>query len=374
MNLSKQKLIEYFIKYKSILISSILLIIVGTLSIFTFWDISQKYDGPLISTRINRLGELRNIGGFYYQNVEVNVDGSNVLLDIQLKSIELETIKEGKNIYVKQVSPNLNVYTFAGFQRTSEILWLLIIFVGLLLIILGTEGMKYILPTVITLILITNQSIQNILINNIYLGSIFLLGIVGFASIYLWTKNIKVTSTITISQILTLVLILLFNTIIFKNLILTDMYYDNINLLNTELKLSDFWALLNAGVIFMSFGASLNTAFDVASSIFDQKKRSPNSTTKTLLKEGYNHNRLAIARIINMLFFIFIGISLMYILWPNADKYIYFWDEANVAYALVLFVNSAIAAMLIGPITAIVSAIIINSKKDDQTQLQLTQI
>jgi len=333
----------------------------------------------LLLAEVVEIGSIDNDGGFFYQNLSAQITGqeSKFPLRVRLQDPNFEKIRTGDPIYVREVNSQINnsetpSYIFSGFSKGNILLWIVILFLAFVVVMLGLAGLKYVLPTIMMLILIISGYLsQALTINNGYVFAFGILVVISFTSILVQVRNVRIALIVSISQIITLALILLINLVLFEKMLITGLYYVNAN--SMEIDFSNYWNLLNISVIFVSFGGIINTTLDVAKGIVDHKRSLPGISTFKLIKEGTLHHQLAVARVINAFFFVFLGLVLTSIVFYDQNKYLYFWDDPKVIYLLLLFINSATAAIIVGPITAIVTAIFLNaaaSKSSDQYQLK----
>ena len=330
--------------------------------------------------KITGISDLENDGGFYYQNVTAEIvdpafpDKNSFSLRIPLEDPDFEKIMVGTYINVKRLPSSISIpvtpneesvseaptFIFTGYSRGNILFWLVFLFMIFLLVMLGIEGFKYILPSLLMVIwLITGNLIFALSRNNIYLATFAILMVLAFFSIYLQAKNFKIAIIVAISQAITLFLILLINLVLFEKLFLNELYYENLNV--SALGFAEYWSLLNVVVVFISFGAIINATLDVVKGMMNYKQNIPGVSSTGLIKEGTRHHQIAIARIINVLFFVFLGLMLINLLYFSREKYLNYWDDPNVVFLILLFINSASAALLVGPVSAIITAIFINA-------------
>ncbi|MFQ5493009.1 MAG: YibE/F family protein [Candidatus Dojkabacteria bacterium] len=315
-------------------------------------------------------------GGFFYQNVEARLDGTEqfINLRVQVKDLNLEEIKIGDRVYVNEVDSSIGtLYSFSGHNRETLLFWVVMIFLAFMLVILGRQGFKYVIPTLIIFTLTFSGSLVYLLSNfNIFVASFVLLGFVAFISMLIHLRNVKLAAIVGISQLLTLFIILMINLLLFKSTFLTELFYTNISFLESRIALVEFWSIINAAVLFVAFGATLNTTLDVVQGILKKKQTYPSTNTINLIREGTAHNQIAIARVINSLFFVFLGISLVHIMIAGGEGSIPFWEDPFVVQSLLLFINASIAALLIGPITAVIASIALTSEENGNLQFNLS--
>ncbi len=349
----------------------VLILIITVVSLFAIF--TQNHSSDVEMAQVSRVLDLIQDGGLYYQNVEaklVNKDQS-VNLKIQLKDLSLEQVKVGDSVYVKQ-SDISGIYTYIGHSRGNILFWVLIIFFAFILVILGKDGIVYIAASLLVFLLLFSGAIYQLLTGiNIYLGVFVVLGTISLVSILIQIRNLKVAAIVTASQLISLFIILIINLILFKSAFLTELFYGNLSFIESRMSLLQFWSIINSAVLFVSFGASINTTLDVAASIMKKKKTYPSTSTLNLIREGTSHNQIANARVINSLFFVFLGITLANIISASYSQGLPFWEDPAVVQGLLIFINASVSALLVGPITAVITAIALNANDNESIQLKL---
>ncbi|KXK25709.1 MAG: YibE/F-like protein [candidate division WS6 bacterium OLB20] len=355
------------------LIALILTLLVGAVSLFSISR--QEPSSSLQSASITDRFELIEDGGQFYQNVEARLDsnGEFISLRIPVRDVELEQINQGDLIYVEDVQTSIGeFYRFAGHARSNILLWVSIVFFALMAVILGKEGFKYIVPTLLVFLLTFSGALGLLFeLSNIFIMSLLALGIIAFASMLIQVRNIRIAFIVSISQVLTLFIILLINVMLFKSTFLTELFYTNVSLISGNTPLADFWNLINVAVLFISFGATINTALDVAQSIIRKKKTYPKTTTINLVREGTAHNQIAVGRVVNSFFFVFLGITITSIMLSKGSA-LPFWEDPYVVQGMLWFMSASFAALLVGPVTAVITAISLTADTPD-IQLSLRE-
>jgi len=315
-----------------------------------------------ILATVMEIYDFENDGGFYYQNLKVTLtdNGKNIPLRVLVKDIRFDQLKVGEGIYlIEDVSPDgKTVYQFAGSDNNYTLIVVLILFALFALLILGWQGMKYIFPSILIFFLVFSGGFQNILTAfNVYVASFIILIIAAIAGIITHTKNIQVTFIVVTSKVMTLLIVLMLNTLLFQMTSVIDLYYNDLSILNGEVSIDDYWSVINVAVIFFNFGVSINTTLDSVANIIRHKKRKSSATLLDLIKEGITHNQLYTARAINSLFFVFLGMQLFFIVFSTSFDTSNLIEIPSVTQGLLLFINASVAALLVGPISTLVSAI-----------------
>lgn len=354
---------------QSILIGILLLLIVGLSCI----GLLQKKDHDqqqLFVAEVVRILDLQSDGGFFYQLVEAKIINPDKLINIKIpiKDLNIEQVNQGDRVYIRQIDSAAGLlYSFDSYKRGGEITWILMAFVSLMFIMLGKQGLKYILPSVALSILIFSGAF-NTVVNflGIYAGALVIIAILVFLANLMHINELKFAITVSIAQLVTLVLILLLNLILFRITFMTEIFYSQAQFIVSEVSLFDFWAVINTAVLFVCFGATSNTVLDVVLSVISIKKVRPSIGVVNLIREGVSQNQLASARIINSLGFFFSGAILIFIVFNSQiSSGAFFWDNPNVMQAIILFINGALSSMLVGPVAAIFTALMLTNEKNE---------
>lgn len=355
---------------KLVTLSNILLVLIllftAIISVYSFLNKRNSY--TQIPAIVLNLYELESDGGFYYQNIEVQLSDTKKTAAVRarIKDIKFDQLEVGDHILLKQESTleGEDVYFFDSFGTSPILFFVSILFIFLTAIVLGRNGMKYVLPTVLVFFLVFSGALNNLYNNtNIYIASFLILTIAAIAGILTHTKNATVTIIVVISKVFTLLIVLLLNIILFKTISVTFLYYNDFPGLNGDVSFAEYWSVINAAVLFFSFGVSINTTLDTVNNIIKYKKEKPKTSILDLLKEGIHHNQLVTARAINSLFFVFMGILFTYIVFNDPLEINILFTNPQIVKGLILFMNASIAALLIGPISVLVSALLYNKKK-----------
>jgi uncharacterized membrane protein len=364
---------KFFKAHPEEIIAAVLIGILVLLSGYIYF-FKTANNNEVEKAEVIKLNEIKNDGGFNYQYVEVEIKNPKfqTAIKIPITDPKLEKISVGSSIYVKKISTSLGEnFNFAGFRRVENVKWMFLIFFVLLLVMLGKVGLKYIIAAFLFSIIVASGTFSFFTAHfNIYLVSFGFISVIAFTSILLQFKNFKIAIIVTLAQIFTLVLILLMNLVLFRISILTEIFYSQVRYLEQSISIYEYWALANVGVIFLAFGTTLNTTYDVVSSIILKKKKYPTSTVTSLLEEGTQNSQIIGGRVINNMFFVMLGISLLYITFFDSSKYFSFFDDPFVTQNIILFINASLAALLIAPITSLISVIYLASQKQ-KSQLEI---
>ncbi|KXK10016.1 MAG: YibE/F family protein [Candidatus Dojkabacteria bacterium] len=335
----------------------------------------REQSQDIYSATVVRVLDLVQEGGIYYQNVEAKIDDSGKLISlrIQVRDLNLEEINSGDNIYVRDAQTSISdIYSFAGHRRSNILFWVSIVFFAVMSVILGKEGFKYIVPTMLTFLLVFSGILEALFsISNLYVIALLILGLLAFISMLIQVRNVRIAITVAISQMITLFLILLINVMLFKTTFMTELFYTNVTLISSQVRLIEFWNLINVAVLFIAFGATINTTLDVAQSIVKKKRTYPKTSTINLIREGTVHNQLAVGRVVNSFFFVFLGVTLSSIVLSSGSG-LPFWEDPYVVQGVLWFMGASLAALLVGPITALITAISL-SQGESPIQLALRE-
>ncbi len=336
--------------------TAVVLIVVATTAISAKTQLSSS---NLQSAQVVELLGYTEDGGYIYQNVQVQVGQLTTDIRFQIRDKQLEALSAGDQIYLDvRETASGTFYSFVAHKRSSNLLWYSLIFLCLLVVMLGVKGIKYIYPSLLIMIAISTGVLTYLLTNfNIYLISLTLLIAVSFIANLLQFKDIKLASVVSLANLVTLTLVLLLNLALFRINFLTDLYYTDSY--RSQLTIFEFWALLNSVIIYIAFGVSTNTALDVAKRVIAKKKKFPRTALAKLIREGTEENQIASARVINGLFFLFLGLILINIVTGLNSTKLFIWDDPEIIRNVILFMNASIAALLVGPITSIVTAIVV---------------
>ncbi|QGT99023.1 YibE/F family protein [Candidatus Syntrophocurvum alkaliphilum] len=136
------------------------------------------------------------------------------------------------------------------------------------------------------------------------------------------------------------------------------LYVDNLNI--------DIRGLLFSGIIIGALGATMDVAMSVASSVDEIKKANPNLTTIDLIKAGMNVGRDIMGTMVNTLVLAYAGgalpMLLLYMTYATPGAVIF--NSEFIATEILRAVAGSIGLILSVPITAVVSGIIYEQTSD----------
>jgi len=342
------------------IVIAIILLVAGYYVFINSYNASKNKS--LQTATVTDVLDITKDGGFTYQHVIVSIPNTKKDINLKIKLVDsnLENINTGDKIYIKQINYNSNDFVFAGYKRFDNLIWIIIIFTVIMVITLGKAGIKYIFPSLLLFILVASGVLTALLTKfNPYIISLIILAVIAYTTILIQVQNFKIALLVTIAQIITLSLILLMNLILFKISFLIEPIITTVNI-----TLTDYWAISNTVIIYLAFGTSINTTFDVVNAILIKKQKYNTSDISSLLREGSNNTKIVGGRNTNNLFFILFGMSLSNILFYDKQKYLHFIDDPIIARNLILFINAALATLIVTPIASILTVLYLSAGKE----------
>ncbi len=246
-----------------------------------------------------------------------------------------------------------------GFYILPDLLLLLFLFLALIAIIGGKQGIKTIFSLLLASVLIFKFFVDGILShhNPILLAVLISSLITIFTFIFISGFNKKSLSAIlgTVSGVVMAALIAWF----FGNLThLNGLASENArNLLYDGVSLN-FKGILFAGIILGALGAVMDVAMSVASTIAEIKKAQPNIDQKGLIKGGMAVGKDIMGTMSNTLIFAYVGSSLFLLLLfkQSGESYLKFLNFNFVGEEVVRSLAGSIGLILTIPLTAFIAA------------------
>jgi len=279
-------------------------------------------------------------------------------------------LKEGDRIIVyaeenptKAESPDGKpIFQVSDYQRDLPLLWLGLIFSGLLVLIGGLKGLKSLISLVLTiaaiffvLIPLTLKGINPVLITCIISGVIaaVVFRIVG-------GNNLKSLSGATGTALgVTAAGLIAFYTGTFMNL--TGVSSEESIMLMYSLKLKlDFAGILFSGIIIGALGAVMDVGMSIASAIEEVRRVRPESSFLQLFNSGMNVGKDVMGTMSNTLILAYVGASLpLIILFISSEmSLVKIANMELIAEEVLRALSGSIGLILCIPITAFISTLL----------------
>ncbi len=308
--------------------------------------------------KVESIVEKRHDGGINYETVELSKNGQRYELKHEYTNRSSQKLERGDVVNIKKVNNN---YVLLDVDRTATLIIVSCIFLGLILLSLGTKHLVELLPALFILPFLLSGlfSYLSTKVSFILLFFAFIL-FVAFVSIYLVSENLKVTLLNVCAIAITLLIVVFINYALTKILKISDVYYNYVDVRNS-FSYEEFWRLFNFSIIFLAFGGIINNSMSISKRF--AKRIKENAPVENILQLIIREPQKNIVKRINNLFFIFLGFSMVPLVIASRESEL-IWNNLSVLENFVLFM-SAVAASIISPIIlASVTFIFLNFRKN----------
>lgn len=290
-----------------------------------------------------------NDGGIIYQELLVN-DGNK---DINVKQEIPDEHARYKVSDTVVIDQQKDTYKIKGRDYSNFYLISLALLIAVLVIAIGLDDFKEMLPVISILTFLGSGMLLNVLDNHgPLLTALLFLPIITIISNLAVSRNKRVIIANTLSVLVSLMVITAFSAALFEILNLS-VYYQESAFLKTNISYDSFKSLYYLSAIFISFGTVINSSISATKRAIAIKRYK--YTAAMMMKKIIIESQKDIARRINVIFYIFLGMSII------SMTYSYSKNENYMNNILVLanFVYFIISAL--GVILSVVSQAILTS-------------
>lgn len=361
---------------KEIIITTLVLLLIVTVFFFNKFLQSSNDNGPIHGKIISeQTGSSSSKSGISHGLVKVKVTsgdhkGAILTLDnlIDDKTYRETTAKKGDSVLInitENADGSIKSAYIYELDRYETIYALILVFVLLLGIVGGIKGLKSVISLFLTGIVVLKILIPLIIagFNPIITTILLCIGISIINLLIIGGKNKKTAAAIigTIGGVLIASIIGIY---VCNKLNLTGLTDEEIQMTIYIAQNSafNFKGLLFSGILMGSLGAVMDVSMSIASSVAEVKESTPNTNIKLLFKSGMNIGRDIMGTMANTLILAYAGESMyliMLIYSYNLPMY-RILDQDAIASAILNSIAGSIGLILAVPITAIVTAILLN--------------
>ncbi len=299
------------------------------------------------------------------QNVEIKLlsgefKGETVILDNVLSGNPYYDIKLKKNTKVilhAEDNGNGIEYSIEDIKRSGTLVWLSLIFCGLLIYVGKKKGLYSLISIVLTIFMITNMLSPLILFGiNPFAGTIVICILSTAVTMYLVGGfNAKSTSALT-GAILSLAFAGLLSYLAIKTASLTGFASENTLYLFSAHPELDFVGITISIMVLATLGAVMDVAMSIASTINEIYNVDDTKSVKELFVCGMNVGRDIIGTMANTLILVYLGGSLPLVLLAENIDFQKFINLNQVVTEISSALIGSIAIVICVPFTAIVAS------------------
>lgn len=301
------------------------------------------------------------------QAVEIKLkSGELVLVDNVLTGNPYYDIKLKKGdkviLHVEDEGDGL-VFSIEDIQRSNTLLWLSLLFCGLLIYVGRKKGLLSLVSIIVTCILIFNLLSPMILVGlNPVLGAIIVCLLSTAITMYLVGGFNKKSTSATLGCTLSLLIAGILSFIAVKTASLTGFSSENSMFLYSAHPELDFVAIIIATMMLATLGAVMDVGMSIASTINEIYEVDNTKTVKELFVCGMNVGRDIIGTMANTLILVYLGGSLPLIMLASNIDLQKFINLNQVVTEISSALIGSIAIVICVPITAIVASELIKKR------------
>jgi uncharacterized membrane protein len=278
-------------------------------------------------------------------------------------------IKSGNRVIlsVEETPKGVDFY-ISDLERVPVLLILAGVFLFLLLLIGGMQGLRSIVSILVTAILVFFVLVPAVLNNfPIIPMTVFIAVISTFATMFIVSGvNLKSFSA-SMGTILSVIIAGLMSSLVIKFAPLNGFGSQESVMLWTNRPDLDYTGLLTAGMIIASLGAVMDVGMSIASRIYEFKNVNSTLKTKDLFRSGLNVGKDIMGAMANTLILAYIGGAFSLVLLASNAPLIKLLNLNSIAAEIVSAITGSIGIVLCVPITALIAAYLIGKDRNKKT-------
>jgi len=283
------------------------------------------------------------------------------------------SLKKGNKIlvYIEEHKNGSVIFQVQDYWRLNILIWFVVIFLLILLLLGGRQGLKAILSLAIAALLIFKILIPQVLTggNPIRLALVISIIITIITLILVSGLRRKSIAAIlgTIGGLLVATVLAIF---VGRIANLTGTSSEESRILLIEFPNLNLQGLLFGSVIIGALGAVMDIGMSIASSVTEVKKTYPYARMQELIKSGLTVGRDVMGTMVNTLIFAYVGVSLPLLLLftKYGGSYLKFLNFEFVAEEVVRSIAGSIGLVAAIPLTAIIAGYLEGAKRETKNK------
>ena len=291
---------------------------------------------------------------------------SNPIYDIK--------IKKGSRVILNIEEHDGNtIFYIADLERFPTLLIIVGVFLSLLMIIGGMQGLRSIVSIAITAFLIFFMLIPAVLENVPIIPSTVIVALIStFVTMFVVAGVNKKSLAAALGTIFSVMIAGFMSSLVIKYAPLNGFGSQESALLWSARPDLDFTGILTAGVIIASLGAVMDVGMSIASSIYEFKKVNSSLSIKELFSSGLNVGKDVMGTMSNTLILAYIGGAFTLVLLAADAPLIKLVNLNPIAAEIASAITGSIGIVLCVPITAVIAAYLIG--KDSISTSETNQV
>ncbi len=322
--------------------------------------VNQYKSDTRLKATISEVVSEENDGGILYQNLIIkNADNENLFVRHEILNSDITKFQQGDSVIYEKISEDN--YKILSLERGLWMVAIMIFVIVLLTLVVGLDDVKEIIPVLVSLPFIFSGLFLKLLdvTHPLIVFGGFVLLISMFSSYALSNKRSMVFIT-TLSNMITLMLVLIIHLALVDLFKLADIYTNNLAV-KRAMDFDTYWSLLIFSALLIAFGGVINNSIVWAKKA--EQLLSVDIQTSKLVQRIIIASQQRIARRLNSLFLVFLGLAVIPMA-SNIDSNVGFWNDPNLVLYFVLFVISALAVIISLVISAIIAGVYLNLTKE----------
>jgi uncharacterized membrane protein len=290
-----------------------------------------------------------------------------IINEVTTNPLDIKLTKGDKLIVnIEEYSNNEYRIFITGYYRLNGILLLIGLFLLLLIILGGSQGVKTVISLILSIILIFKILIPQTLngTDPILIALIISVAIAIITLTFIGGFNKKAFIAI-LGTLGGLIIAILISFIFAKLTYLNGLSTEEARTLFYKFPNIDPQGVFFAGIIIAALGAVMDVAMSIASSLTEIKQANPNIGFSKLFKSGINVGKDIMGTMSNTLIFAYVGVSLPLLLLYTefGDSYINFINLDFITDEIVRSIGGSIGLITVIPITSLLAAFLYSKKK-----------
>ncbi len=340
------------------------------LVIFQFFFISKatalEAESVVVGARVIELEEIINDNGIEVQTVKGEILSGEFKSTVQQIVVPIDSgfirpLEKGDEIKIKIVELDSDyAFQFYDYARTSNYIWILLLFVIFLAAFGGSKGLQRLIPAIVFTVLLAVGFIPDWLDREYYLLWLFLLlSIIAGISAYIRLKNKTLVFVVVISTLVCLGI----GTASFISLSQVSNVFPFVTFPEgaSEVSYQKIMDFMIVGAVIIASGAVINSTIQLIKHLIDQFEKRKEVEVKTLLKEGFHATQRIATSEVNSLVLVILGSSIagMYFI-STQDNLMPIWEHGWVVLNIITIISSGISILLVTPISVLFISLLAN--------------
>lgn len=320
---------------------------------------NQALEDSFHTQQITQTAKVLVLSGKYKGKI-INIENqltSNPIYDINIKSgnrviLDIDETPKG---------PEFNI---ADLERVPTLLILVGVFLSLLMIIGGQQGLRSVISILVTGTLVFFVLVPAVLNNFPVIPTTVVIAFISTFITMFTVAGINFKSlSASLGTVISVIISGILSSLVIKFAPLNGFNSQEAAMLWSNRPDLDYTGLLSASVIIASLGAAMDVGMSIASSIYEFKSVNNTLKIKDLFRSGLNVGKDIMGTMSNTLILAYIGGAFSLVLLASNAPLIKLLNLNSIAAEIASAITGSIGIILCVPITAIIAAYLIGKDK-----------